>query len=87
MYTNENTKSLKGEVVLYKKTVEVHLHNDTVWLTQVQIADLFGTQRPAITKHLSNIFKTRELNRYSVCSKMEHTAKDGSRNCILVSDI
>ncbi len=48
-----------------------------VWLTQSQIAELFGTQRPAITKHLSNIFRSKELSKLSVSSKMEHTASDG----------
>ena len=48
-----------------------------MWLSQKQIAELFGTQRPAITKHLSNIFKSRELNEKSVSSILEHTARDG----------
>lgn len=72
----------KGEIILYtakdgKVTVEVNLQRETVWLTQKQIAQLFGTQRPAITKHLHNIFKSKELQKSSACSKMEHTAKDG----------
>ena len=52
---------------------------NTVWLSQAQIADLFGTKRPAITKHLSNIFKNNELRKDSVCSILEHTAADGKR--------
>jgi len=68
-----------GKVVLYKNRLEVQLKAETVWLTQAQIAILFGTKRPAITKHLSNIFKSKELNRKSVCSKMEHTASDGKK--------
>lgn len=50
---------------------------ETIWATQAQIAELFGTKRPAITKHLNNIFKSGELVRRSVCSILEHTAKDG----------
>ncbi|MBI3307320.1 MAG: virulence protein RhuM/Fic/DOC family protein [Candidatus Omnitrophica bacterium] len=73
----KSTEINKGEVVLYKNRLEVRLDHNTVWLTQAQIAHLFGTQRPAITKHLSNIFKARELNQPSVSSKMEHTAADG----------
>lgn len=73
---NPNEAS-KGQVILYKKGVEVRLEKETVWLTQPQIAKLFGTQRPAITKHLSNIFKTNELQEKSVCSVLEHTAADG----------
>ena len=60
-----------------KITVEVHFKRETVWLTQAQIAVLFGTKRPAITKHLLNIFKNKELNQKSVCSILEHTATDG----------
>jgi death-on-curing family protein len=55
----------------------VKLQRDTVWLTQAQIAALFGTQRPAITKHLNNIFASGELKASSVCSILEHTAADG----------
>jgi len=66
-----------GKIVLYKNKLEVQLKADTVWLSQAQIAALFGTKRPAITKHLSNIFKAKELNRVSVCSILEHTANDG----------
>ena len=76
--------SQSGEVLIYKTengsaAVDVRLEQDTVWLSQAQIADLFGTKRPAITKHLSNIFKNNELRKYSVCSILEHTAADGKR--------
>lgn len=57
--------------------IEVKLQKDTIWLRQEQIAVLFGTQRPAITKHLSNIFRSKELDVKSVCSILEHTAADG----------
>ena len=50
-----------------------------MWLTQQQIADLFGTKRPAITKHLSNIFNSGELDKDSVSSILEHTAADGKK--------
>lgn len=59
--------------------IEVQLAQDSVWLTQAQLAELFGTKRPAITKHLGNIFRTRELDKDSVCSILEHTAADGKR--------
>jgi len=71
------------EVVLYQPNetlsleVKIDADHDTVWLTQQQIADLFGTKRPAITKHLSNIFKSGELDQDSVSSILEHTAADG----------
>lgn len=74
---SKNLQNIEGgKVVLCKKGLEVQLREETVWLTQAQIAVLFGTKRPAITKHISNIFKSKELNQNSVCSKMEHTASD-----------
>ena len=57
--------------------VDVFLRDETVWLTQKALAELFGVQRPAITKHLGNIFSTGELAEDSVCSILEHTAEDG----------
>jgi len=59
-------------------TVEVTQDADTLWLTQVQIAELFGTQRPAITKHLGNIFKSSELEEQVVCSILERTTAHGA---------
>ena len=59
MTANEN------QIVVYQPNetvrLDVRLENETVWLTQEQIANLFGTKRPAITKHLSNIYKSGEL--------------------------
>ena len=57
--------------------VDVFLKDETVWLTQKALAELFGVKRPAITKHLLNIFSTGELAEDSVCSILEHTAGDG----------
>ena len=67
----------KGEVVLYKNKLEVRLERETVWLTQKQIAELFATERSVVTKHIHNLFRTRELSKDSVCAKFAHTAKDG----------
>jgi hypothetical protein len=60
-----------------KIRVEVFLHDENIWLTQEKIAALFGVQRPAITKHLKNIFDSGELAERSVSSILEHTAADG----------
>lgn len=72
-----------NEIILYQPDetmkLEVRLEDETVWLTQQQIAELFGTKRPAITKHLSNIFRSGELDEKSTCSILEHMAADGSR--------
>jgi len=80
---NINKKFNKGEIVIYqtsKKEVElrVRLEKETIWLTQAQIALLFGTQRPAITKHLKNIFRSHELDEKVVSSILEHTTKHGA---------
>ena len=77
----EYTNKLYGEVIVYQPNqsikIEVSLANETVWLTQQQIALLFGTNRPAITKHIINIYKSGELQEDSTCSKMEHMGNNG----------
>ncbi len=70
----------KPNLVLYKAKngdvqLEVKLTNDNLWLSQPQIADLFGTKRQAISKHLNNIYASGELSEYTTCSKMEHMHK------------
>ncbi len=59
--------------------LEVRIAQETVWLSQSQMAELFGTQRQAITKHLKNIFDTGELVRESTSSILELLRKEGSR--------
>src|SRR5665647_1557551 len=71
------------EILLYNTPnggvkVEIYLQNETIWLTQQKIADLFGVQRPAITKHLKNIFETGELKEEVVSSILEHTTQHGA---------
>jgi hypothetical protein len=71
------------EILLYttpngKVKVEIFLQNETIWLSQQKIADLFGVQRPAISKHLKNIFESGELQQEVVCSILEHTTKHGA---------
>lgn len=56
---------------------EVFIRDETVWLSQDKIAVLFGVQRPAITKHLQNIFEVAELSENSVSSILEHVADNG----------
>ncbi len=76
---NEFTEFLLYKTPNGKVKVEIFLHNENIWLTQAKIAELFGVQRPAITKHLKNIFETMELDEKSVSSILEHTAKDGKK--------
>ncbi|UCD15684.1 MAG: virulence protein RhuM/Fic/DOC family protein [Candidatus Omnitrophota bacterium] len=70
-------KLAKSQIKLYKNKLVVRLDKETVWLTQKLMADLFNTERSVITKHIHNIFKTKELSRKSVCAKFAHTAEDG----------
>ena len=76
---------VKNEIVVYQPNetmrLDVRLEKETVWLTQEQIANLFGTKRPAITKHLSNIYKSGELEREGTCSILEHMGNDGKQSC------
>ena len=77
----KNMKS-KGEILIYKakdgsQQLEVMLEQETVWLTQKQITELFERERTVITKHIGNIFKEKELEEKSVCAKFAHTAGDG----------
>lgn len=79
---SENAQVDLGEIVLYqsedgKTEISVQLRNETVWLTQKLIASLFETERSVITKHINNIFHTKELEKDSVCAKFAHTAADG----------
>jgi prophage antirepressor-like protein len=73
----------ENQIVVYQPNetvrLDVRLENETVWLTQEQIADLFGTKRPAITKHLANIYKSGELEREGTCSILEHMGNDGKQ--------
>jgi hypothetical protein len=67
------------DVILYNTEdgmvqLEVHLEKETVWLSQDQMADLFGWERYVITNHFGNVFKEGELEEASVCAKFVHTA-------------
>lgn len=60
-----------------KLELNVALENETVWLAQDQLCELFGRERSVITKHINNVFKEGELDRDSVCAKFARTAEDG----------
>ena len=61
-------------------SVQCLLQEETIWLTQQQIADLFGVEVPAISKHLANIYESRELERERTVSKMETVRREGERH-------
>ncbi len=83
MEQNITDSSPKSEIILYQpnKTVslEVRLDAETVWLTQQQIAELFGVNQPAISKHLRNIYKSGELEEKSTYSILEYMGNDGKQ--------
>jgi len=55
------------------------LKNETIWATQAQMAEVFGVNSQAVTKHLKNIYQEGELSEKSTCSKMEQVQKEGNR--------
>jgi hypothetical protein len=76
---------MKNEIVLYRPNeiaehIEVRFDEDTAWLTQAQIAELFGTKSQAITKHINNIYNTGELDKASTCSILEQVRHEGNRS-------
>ena len=75
---------MSDQIVIYQSPdgttgIEVHLEAETVWLTQDQMAELFGRERSVITKHLRNVFREGELDKTAVRAKFAHTAPDGKK--------
>ncbi len=75
----------ESNILLYetdegKIDVDVVLKDETIWLTQKSMSELFDVNVPAINKHLNNIFDDRELDKGSTVSKMEIVQKEGKRN-------
>jgi len=74
-----------GEIVLYRAAdggpaLDVRLERESIWLTQAQMAELFGVNVPAIFKHIKNIYATGELESGATISKMEIVRQEGRRN-------
>ena len=75
-YFSENVIVNKNNEILIYQTedgqtqVDVRMENDTVWLTQAQMAELFQTDRTSILRHINNIYKIEELDRDSTCAKI-----------------
>ncbi|MGD0283159.1 MAG: virulence protein RhuM/Fic/DOC family protein [Dissulfurispiraceae bacterium] len=75
---------MTDQIIIYQSPdgttgIEVHLEAETVWLTQDQMAELFGRERSVITKHLRNVFREGELDKAAVRAKFAHTAPDGKK--------
>ena len=80
-----NTVDNKNDIIFYEDDndnlkIEVLLNDEDVWLNTNAIAELFSVQRPAIVKHINNIYKDEELSKNLTCSKMEQVKKEGNRN-------
>lgn len=74
----------KNEIIVYQPEggefhIEVRLENESVWLTQAQMAELFGTDRTSILRHIRNIYQTDELNEASTCAKIAQVRMEGNR--------
>ena len=74
----------RGEIVIYqtkdgKTSIDVKLENETVWLNQAQMAELFQTDRTSIVKHVNNIYKSEELEKDSTCAKIAQVQMEGNR--------
>ena len=78
-----NIESAKGEIVMYQPDetirLEVRVEDETVWLTQQQMAELFLTTKQNVSLHVNNIFREDELTESSVVKESLTTAKDGKR--------
>jgi len=77
-------QSNQSEIVLYKTEdvsvkIDTVFQNETIWLAQKKMAELFDVEVPAISKHLKNIFESKKLQEHAVVSKMETTAEDGKK--------
>lgn len=83
MTATSNIEGTRGEIVMYQPDetirLEVRMEGETVWLSQAQMGELFGTGRQAITKHLQNIYDSAELDKGATCSILELVRQEGHR--------
>ena len=79
----EQSLEQTGEIVMYQPDetirLEVRMSDETVWLTQAQMAELFQTDRTSIVRHVNNIYKTGELERETTCAKIAQVQIEGKR--------
>ena len=85
VYLVENLN--KGEIIIYASadgsvSLDVKLEQDTIWLTQKAMAELFGVKIPAINKHINNIYREEELQKSSTISILEIVQKEGNRDVL-----
>ena len=85
MDKNNNNPPIPSDFFLYKDSngevkVEIYIFNETVWLPQDKIAQLFGVDRSVVTKHLKNVYKSGELSKEVTCAKIAQVRTEGKRN-------
>ena len=88
---SENLIGNENNIIFYSDEegntkVEVILKEDNVWLNANAIANLFNVKRPAIVKHINNIYNDAELDKDSTCSILEQVQKEGNRNVLRKKD-
>ncbi len=81
---NDEAMNLENKIVIYQTEdgqtqIDVRMENETVWLTQAQMAELFQTDRTSIVRHINNIYKVEELERDATCAKIAQVQKEGDR--------
>ena len=81
----ENLMDNKSEILIYQTPagstkIDVRLQNETVWLSQYQLADLFQTDRTSVAKHIKNIYENGELMEESTCAKIAQVQNEGGRS-------
>lgn len=84
MDKNNNNPPIPSDFFLYKDSngevkVEIYIFNETVWLPQDKIAQLFGVDRSVVTKHLKNVYKSGELSKEVTCAKIAQVQTEGTR--------
>ena len=82
--SDKSTTQMENQIVIYQTdngqtAIDVRLENDTVWLTQAQMAELFQTDRTTIVRHINNIYKDEELEREATCAKIAQVQTEGKR--------
>ena len=76
--------NVNGDIIIYQTDdgvtkIDVRVENETVWLSQQQMAELFGTSRTNIIEHINNIYKEEELDKESTCQNFRQVRKEGNR--------
>lgn len=77
----------RGNIVIYQTkdgttSIDVKLENETVWLTQAQMADLFQKDRTVIGRHINNVYRGGELERDITCAKFAHVGSDNDQQYV-----